>query len=235
MVEEVATQTAEEEELEAETRNSNDTIASFMQNDSGELFQSNVLSFNSIPLDNDHIDFVEDETSFFENGEIFDDENDDLLDLNSPAKANIETTDTEFVLPPQRRCLAHLLNLIAGDFDKALAGMTKSALIAAINKLHAIWVYTSRSSLANSITKEVMGCKFLVPVVTRWNSKFDAIAKSCEPEIKSKVNFLIQRFSAELKRAEHLQIVTNNDWAVLNDYLKVMKPVAVALDKLQGD
>lgn len=52
---------------------------------------------------------------------------------------------------------------------------------------------------------------------------------------KTKINSLIQRLKVELKSAQHLNILTANDWYVVEEYLKITRPVACALDKLQGE
>lgn len=74
-----------------------------------------------------------------------------------------------------------------------------------------------------------------VPCVTRWNSRFDAVSKVCKPNVKPHINRLIQRLSAEIRSAAHLQLVSNSDWAVLQEYVRVMEPIATALDILQGE
>lgn len=70
---------------------------------------------------------------------------------------------------------------------------------------------------------------------TRWNSKYDAIVESCSDAFKPKIIFLIQRLKNEISSASILHPLCNNDWLILNECLKVMKPVAVALDRLQGE
>lgn len=137
-------------------------------------------------------------------------------------------------LPQQRRCVSHLLNLVSNDFERILNPTAKSALISAINKLHAQWVFTHRSSNAKSICKEVLGCILKIPCMTRWNSKFDAISHTCRNDIEPKINTLIRRLSIETK-ASHLSMLIPSDWAISHEYIKVMKPIAVSLDRLQGD
>lgn len=72
-----------------------------------------------------------------------------------------------------------------------------------------------------------------VPVITRWNSKYDAIRKTATCGI-DKLNELIGRLKKECN-ASQLQNLTESDMAVLNEYLKVMGPIAAALDRLQGE
>lgn len=37
------------------------------------------------------------------------------------------------------------------------------------------------------------------------------------------------------RKKRHLQSITNNDWIILSEYLKIMGPVSVALDRIQGE
>lgn len=217
---------------EPSTENHHTSTQIFMQNDNGEVFFSNIISLVADSLEVEISPNDDDEGS--ELYESFENLTDEIS--NEPIDTNV-LNESRFELPPQRRCVSHLLNLVASDFDspKNSSGQARTAFVTAYSKLHTLWVYSHRSSMAKTICKEVLGCCLLVPVVTRWNSKYDAVAKSCEPAIKSKINYLIQRLSTELNGASHLQILSNSDWAVLRDYLLVMKPVATSLDKLQGE
>lgn len=71
-----------------------------------------------------------------------------------------------------------------------------------------------------------------MPVVTRWNSKYDAINKCFRQDIKPKINTLIQKIKLEMKSNRNLTNLTANDFNILDDYLKVFRPVASALDGL---
>lgn len=199
----------DEEELDLRPTNSASSLP-FMQ-ENGEFYASNHIDFNA-PADSEQ-NPVE--------------EYDDII-LQEEESEPIE-------LPPQRRCFSHLLNLISSDFDKLLTGNPKTVLISAVSKLHALWVLCSRSSLASQKCKEVLGCKLLVPCITRWNSKYDSISKCMRPEIKPKLNMLIQKLKLELSSGKKLLTLTANDFNVLDDYLKIFRPVASALDGLQGD
>lgn len=228
IVENVTEDETNEPENEDQRANTNDQIP-FMHTEDGELLFSNLLSFDSQETETSNsssFDSIEDigQNSNDSIDEIFgssDERNDNQLDV-------IE-------LPPQRRCLSHHLNLTSDDFEKALSGPVKTAYVAAVNKLHALWILTHRSSQAKSICKEELKRVFSIPCDTRWNSKYDAIVKSCSDAFKPKINFLIQRLKNEISSASILQPLCNNDWLILNEYLKVMKPVAVALDRLQGE
>lgn len=74
-----------------------------------------------------------------------------------------------------------------------------------------------------------------MPCDTRWNSLYDAAVKSCRSDIKPKLNPLIEQLKAELKSCSEMQLLTNNDWTVVEEYMKIFNPVAKSLDILQGE
>lgn len=200
----------------------------FMQNDDGELFYCNSLNFEQMNLE-ENDDESENDTNFQS------DEHELFRDLVPPNQCESSVNRPKMELPPQRRCLSHLLNLISSDFEKSLPPVVKSAFINAYNKLHALWIFTHRSSHARSICERILGCVLLVPCETRWNSKYYAIEKACRNEIKNKINELISELTKEIKGATHLQPLSTNDWAVLSEYLKVMSPIAQSLNRLQSE
>lgn len=207
----------------------------FMAADDGEIFLSNIITLNGDEniheLNENESSTGEDEdnSNFFEDIDCIDSR--DRNEGEDAPEVDIIPLDE---LPAQRRCLSHLLNLISKDFQKALPKNARAALISAISKLHSLWVCTHRSSEAKRISDEVIGCRFPLPNETRWNALYDAIEKSSQKDIKPKINFLIQRLVSEAKK-NHLQTLTNNDWCVLTEYLKVMRPVAGSLDRLQAE
>lgn len=208
----------------------------FIQNEDGELLVNNVISFDgtTLSLEDSDVDENSPEEDFTPN-EI--ENSDDILQglLQGGSEFTEESEQNNIQLPPQRRCMSHQLNLISGDFEKALNSQAKTALIGAVSKVHALWNFVHRSCHAKTLCLEVLGCVLPVPCITRWNSRYDSIAKVCEPTIKPKVNSLIQRLSAEIHSAAHLQVLSNADWAVLSEYVRVMEPIAMALDILQGE
>lgn len=233
------TESIDIEELEAEQDDTIDDVNDqnempFMQNEQGELLVSNILTFG----DTDENSDIDDEHEYFEGmgNELNVEQNDILQDLIFESNDNhVTERRKEIELPAQRRCISHLLNLVSSDFEKALTSTAKTALISAFNKLHALWVFTHRSSNANSICKTVLGCKLKVPCVTRWNSKFDAVSLALRADIQPKINILIERIVTEIPKATNIRKLLPTDFAILQEYIKVMKPVAASLDRLQGD
>lgn len=211
-------------------------VAQFMQYDDGESFFSNIIRFE----ENEEIDV---HNNAAETNDVFTTENeteneieefDDLFE-EEYHQPNV-VSDNDFILPPHRRCLSHLLNLISNEFEKelnAFQSRSKKALYAALNKLQKLWVLPRKSSYAKTIAKEVLGRLLTLPCETRWNSKYDAIKRVLD--LRPKMNEYVDQLKEKIQSATNLQNLTNDDWNVLGAYIKVMEPIAIALDTLQSD
>lgn len=215
----------------------------FMQFENGELLFSNVINLgnddnfesNENSNEGEEEEELEDESEqndLSENNSDLFDQDSELLLSNNEVLLNDEY-ETE-PLPSHRRCLSHLLNLIGKDFEDALDERTKKCWIATLNKLQAIWVFPRKSAQAKTYSKDILGCALLIPCVTRWNSKFDAVSKILSLG-HEKMNLYIDTIKQNLKSASHLSKLEKEDWLMISIYVKVMKPVAVSLDKLQAE
>jgi hypothetical protein len=123
-------------------------------------------------------------------------------------------------------CCAHTLNLIAAsdisnisnnDYNK----ISKSTFY----KLTNFWNLASRSTVASNTIYDICNCKFSIPVVTRWNSLYDATQKISNH--KKNVYILFEKL--------HLSKLKVSEWAFIEEYCNVMKPLAFSLDKLHGE
>lgn len=172
-----------------------------------------------------------------ENMEYFNGENEDsdrLHYLNNDVFEIEQANNEERKLPKHRRCLSHLLNLVEKDFVKKLSGSSNEAYVATFTKLQTIWVFPRKSSEAKAICDSILGCKLKFPCDTRWNSKFDCIRQISK--LQSKINEYVETIKKSKKKgASHLQTLEEEDWIVINAYLKVLEPVAISLDRLQGE
>ncbi|KAJ8349113.1 hypothetical protein SKAU_G00277020 [Synaphobranchus kaupii] len=134
----------------------------------------------------------------------------------------------QFFLPPHQRCASHTLNLIASkDLERALSqGATRKLFYSAMAKCSAIWNKAHRSPLAVEAVEEIGKMKLVIPCVTRWNSEYHAVQK---------IVLLTESQLAEV--CEHLSVpkLVANELAFLKEYVEVLKPLACALDLLQGE
>ncbi|KAL4101182.1 hypothetical protein QTP88_021202 [Uroleucon formosanum] len=133
---------------------------------------------------------------------------------------------TNFSLPDHLTCCAHTLNLIATTdvakiTDTNYINISKKVFI----KLSSFWNLLSRSTGASDKVFDICKVKFPVPIITRWNSTFDAIQKVLL--FREKLNFVF----LELNLAK----IKNTEWVFLEEYCKIMQPLTTALDKLQGE
>lgn len=151
----------------------------------------------------------------------------DILE-NGPA----EDCPEMFNLPRHMRCAAHRMNLVAtgSRVETALNNpRCKSVHRSLMGKLSAVWNKQSRSTASSDNIKESLGILFITPNTTRWNSTYDAL---------SRVQRLFKEKKAELQAVfttEGLRPITDGEETFLNEFLKVMKPLADALDVIQGE
>lgn len=79
--------------------------------------------------------------------------------------------------------------------------------------------------MASDLVYKICLHTFPIPVVTRWNSFFDSIKKIIH--CRQKVNDCFEQLKlCKLKVTE---------WNFLVEYIKVMEPLTISLDKLQGE
>ncbi|XP_050064795.1 uncharacterized protein LOC114119892 [Aphis gossypii] len=149
----------------------------------------------------------------------------DLYPLLSE-ESNEHHEDISICLPDHMKCCAHTLNLIATtDIAKITDRSYLQISNATFEKLFKFWNLVSRSTSASDTVSDKCNCKFPVPVITRWNSMYDAAKKILFYKEK-----LIPVFE-ELK----LNKLKTTEWLFLQEYCEVMEPLASALDKLQGE
>lgn len=76
-----------------------------------------------------------------------------------------------------------------------------------------------------------------MPCETRWNSRYDAVQMCNRQDIQKKLNQLICELKSKLTclSAQNLQALTTSDFVVMDLYVKVFQPVAIALDLMQKE
>lgn len=137
----------------------------------------------------------------------------------------------EYSLPPHFKCSAHRLNLLATkDIEDAMKSpRLKEVYRSLMGKLSALWNKQSRSALASDAIKDHLGRLLVTPNATRWNSTFDSLNRVQEfIECKeSSLQSLLVKFE--------IRPITVQEKDFLREFLSTMRPVAAALDILQGD
>jgi hypothetical protein len=160
-----------------------------------------------------------------------DDEEEDLVveELSTILHTTEVDNDVRTVLPPHYKCCCHTINLVATtDAQKALTKPAYSrAHHSAMGKCQAVWNKVNKSSKASDAVRDICGpgISFLIPVQTRWFSTYNAICR-----INELAEYLPRVCTA-------LDIVKFKpcDLDFLKEYITVMEPLAVTLDKLQGE
>lgn len=94
-----------------------------------------------------------------------------------------------------------------------------------MNKCTHLWNKSGRPKSAE-IIKNILGRYLSYPGVTRWNSYYDSIKQILEEKVK--LNTLYEALS--IKNF----CLKENEVEYLEEYVKILKPLALALDMLQG-
>ncbi len=138
-------------------------------------------------------------------------------------------SDMFYELPPREKCFSHTLSLIATtDVTKAkfgehwrLAGKKGTAQA----KVTALWNVVNWPKSAE-IIKAALDKMPPTPCATRWNSLHDSLRFLLDYSLE-KINKLLKDLGLpELKDVE---------WEYLQEYYKCLAPLAVAIDKCQGE
>lgn len=137
---------------------------------------------------------------------------------------------TRFNLPIHRKCACHLLNLVSkADVDKISNRQFKAISIQTERKLQRLWNKQSSSSNNSDIIKRHLGRLFTLKNDTRWNTWYLAI--SCVLRLIKKKRREFTKMMEELK----LPQFDNEDESYMEQYVAITRPMAEALDILQGE
>ena len=140
----------------------------------------------------------------------------------------VHRSDETFSLPPHLRCASHTLNLISeNDLGKWLTSNSdcKAVYRSALAKCAAIWTKTSRSTVASDQVEDVLKRKLIILTATCWNSTHD-LSVITEIPIRD-LNTIFSRLG--------LKGITEREYQFLKEYCAVIRPLAAALNILQGE
>ncbi|XP_043271244.1 zinc finger BED domain-containing protein 4-like [Venturia canescens] len=151
-------------------------------------------------------------------------------EVHSLEDSNEEPEQSESLksLPKQLRCASHTLNLVSAvDILKIIksSDYLSAKHFAAMEKCMNLW-NALRSPKSREIFHEHVGAALPRPVVTRWNSLYDALGRIVV--LKEQ----IVQVSPQLRVTNALN---ENDFRYIERYLKILKPIAETLDLLQGE
>ncbi|XP_041834997.1 uncharacterized protein LOC121635749 [Melanotaenia boesemani] len=161
-----------------------------------------------------------------------DDSSDDAPEYHNVSAILDDDTGLEYHLPRHQKCACHLLNLVATiDAEAAGAGneVYKRLLRSSMAKCNALWNKTSRSTVAFETVEHECKLQFLRPNQTRWSSLYLAVDRVVRI-YKEQGEGAIRNVCSALK----IKMLNPAEMG-LADYAAVMKPVAAALNILQGE
>lgn len=139
----------------------------------------------------------------------------------------IDYTEIDTVLSLHVKCASHTLSLIGvKDASKAMSDSSYfNKHTSAFKKLNKIWNYANKPKASETIVN-ILGKSINRPVSTRWNSVYDCIVNILE---------LDQAKLRDLMVALEIPEFSVLDMAFLHEYIKVLTPIARALDCLQAE
>ncbi|KAL3983521.1 oligodendrocyte myelin glycoprotein [Sarotherodon galilaeus] len=170
-----------------------------------------------------------------DSGSILDDAEDSELEVEYQDVFAVldDNTGLEYQLPRHQKCACHLLNLIS-TVDATAAEATndtyKRLFRSAFAKCHALWNKTSRSIMAYETVECECKLQFLQPNQTRWSSLFLTVERLVRIH-KEQGEKAIRNVCTALK----IKMFNPAEMGFLVEYTAVMKPVAMALNILQGE
>ena len=164
-------------------------------------------------------------------GQNADPEERDLVQIDIAIIIEDERQNRPILPAFHHRCSSHTLNLVAKeDSENALRNADfKKICRSAFAKCTAVW-NKQRSTLVAEFIKENYKLLFIVPVVTRWNSMYDAMERFLRILETSNDNL-----RALFDRAGFTKYLSAAEIKFIKEYCLVMRPVAQALDYLQGE
>lgn len=130
-----------------------------------------------------------------------------------------------FVLPHHVRCASHTLSLLATtDFNNIL-GPNSKIHYSVMGKCTALW-NASRRPKSSEIIMDELGYSLIYPTSTRWNSLFDFLNHLIT--LRCKLNNVIKCLNLNF-------VLKESDYEYIEELVKVLKPIAQALDYLQAE
>jgi hypothetical protein len=157
----------------------------------------------------------------------------EFIEINedSSTEFNAQPVDADdgptVILPTDLRCASHTLSLV-GTTDASSALKTSASFSrlnhAAMGKCSSLRNASNRPKSAEVIA-DICGGQLTTPCATRWNSLYDSISKLLDK----------RSVLAKLMQALNLPCFKDVEIDFLEEYRRTLAPIAVALDRLQGE
>ncbi|XP_076038565.1 uncharacterized protein LOC143023828 [Oratosquilla oratoria] len=148
-----------------------------------------------------------------------------------------QADEAEVSLPKHQRCGAHTLNLLASEDVSKVPQWNhggRNIFRRSAAKAQSLWNAQGRRTAAANEIKDAIGKKLIVPGATRWNSSYDSYKMLSgllqDLDTRKKINDLCTSM-----RPNPIPVFVDEDNEVIAEYVKVMAPIANALDKMQSD
>lgn len=198
------------DEIHTEYGLSSDTIVSTVTDNASNFAKAFVeFSVTGKTSDPDEVEELDEELTFL----VIDPERED-------------TSECSIILPPHVRCATHTLSLISTTDVKKL--ITSNATLSRLNhstmaKCSALWTASGRPKSAETLG-EVIEQQLKTPCITRWNSLYDAL---------SQLSFLRDKLPNAMI-ALQLPPFREMELDYIEEFCKVLRPIAISIDRLQG-
>ena len=156
------------------------------------------------------------------------DDNMSLSDSNSSDM--LFEDDNWFTLPPHRTCSCHNIHLIATtDVNNITDPNFRKLKLSTDLKLKKLWNKQSRSTVSEDLIQDTLGSVFVRSIDVGWNSYYDALKRvvSLTKRHPEKFQSLFDAFRIPKLRQVEIDFIS--------EYVKVMKPLADALDVMQNE
>ena len=201
--------------------------------DNGANFCKAFRMFSEAPINNDlhnyfPVDRSEDNES--DEDELID-EQIQHVDLTEIMRVNNDHLMRPILPSNHYRCAAHTLNLIAcADVEAALKTCNfKRILRSTFGKCQVVWNKQNQSNNVAMIIQNKCKMYFKTPCVTRWNSMFDSLER---------FQILLEKSGDKFHALFDdlgLPYLTDDEIYFIKEYTAVTRPIATALDYLQGE
>lgn len=153
------------------------------------------------------------------------------IEINALAIESEDVTEFQICqarLPSHLRCCSHTLNLIATvDLEHVLTTNPELSNVhkSVMEKCNSLWKKGNQPKSAE-IIQNILGHSLSRSGPTRWNSVYDALKQ---------ISTIKEKSNALHKALGHKNPLRDYEFDYLKEYLSCLKPIAEALDILQGE